>query len=242
MVNLYDEALLAKFNKWTEKTELHIYGPEQTRQMIQVIADNTNDTPIKLPIVCLRRKGGYTILNTNKRPLTYDGLQIAGTKETAMVLNAIPISIQYQLDIYTRYLKEADAYCRDFIFNIINHPNVKIVVPYNDANFEHNSTIRIGADIEDNSDIQERLVTGQFTRLSLMIDIDDAYLWDTKVRKNLSFDFDDSEIYPIPSPDDDEPFDDTVFDDLRGVNIITHNATQNKDYVIEQVNLDKEEI
>ena len=233
MVNLYDEALLAKLNKWTEKTELHIYGPEETRRMLEVIADNTNDKPIKLPIVCLRRKGGYTILNINKKPLTYDGLAIRGdTQErTAMVLNAIPISIQYQLDIYTRYLKEADAYCRDFIFNIINHPNVQVVVPYNDANFVHNSTIRVSADVEDNSNIPERLITGQFTRMSLSLDIDDAYLWDTKVRKNIELDIRDISVEP-DSPSDSD-WDDEITTSLEGLNVVGHDP-DNK-FVIEEV-------
>ena len=236
MVNLYDEALLAKLNKWTEKTELHIYGPEETRRMLEVIADNTNDKPIKLPIVCLRRKGGYTILNINKKPLTYDGLMIQGNVEnkTAMVLNAIPISIQYQLDIYTRYLKEADAYCRDFIFNIINHPNVKIVVPYNDASFEHNSTLRVSADVEDNSDIPERLIAGQFTRMSLSLDIDDAYLWDTKIRKNVELDVSDIGVGSDPSYDyDEEEWDDSITKDLTGLNVVVHDP--NGKFVIEQV-------
>ena len=233
MVNLYDEALLAKLNKWTEKTELHIYGPEETRRMLEVIADNTNDKPIKLPIVCLRRKGGYTILNINKKPLTYDGLAIRGdTQErTAMVLNAIPISIQYQLDIYTRYLKEADAYCRDFIFNIINHPNVQVVVPYNDANFVHNSTIRVSAAVEDNSNIPERLITGQFTRMSLSLDIDDAYLWDTKVRKNIELDIRDISVEP-DSPSDSD-WDDEITTSLEGLNVVVHDP-DNK-FVIEEV-------
>ena len=233
MVNLYDEALLAKLNKWTEKTELHSYGPEETRRMLEVIADNTNDKPIKLPIVCLRRKGGYTILNINKKPLTYDGLAIRGdTQErTAMVLNAIPISIQYQLDIYTRYLKEADAYCRDFIFNIINHPNVQVVVPYNDANFVHNSTIRVSADVEDNSNIPERLITGQFTRMSLSLDIDDAYLWDTKVRKNIELDIRDISVEP-DSPSDSD-WDDEITTSLEGLNVVVHDP-DNK-FVIEEV-------
>lgn len=233
MVNLYDEALLAKLNKWTEKTELHIYGPEETRRMLEVIADNTNDKPIKLPIVCLRRKGGYTILNINKKPLTYDGLVIKGDvkERTAMVLNAIPISIQYQLDIYTRYLKEADAYCRDFIFNIINHPNVQVVVPYNDANFVHNSTIRVSADVEDNSNIPERLITGQFTRMSLSLDIDDAYLWDTKVRKNIELDIRDISVEP-DSPSDSD-WDDEITTSLEGLNVVVHDP-DNK-FVIEEV-------
>lgn len=242
MVNLYDEALLAKLNKWTEKTELHIYSPEQTRRMIEVIADNTNDKPVKLPIVCLRRKGGYTILNTNKKPLTYDGFPVQGNDEKAIVLNAIPISIQYQLDIYTRYLKEADAYCRDFIFNIINHPNVPIVIPYNDVNFIHNSTIRVSADVEDNSDIPERLVVGQFSRMSLSIDIDDAYLWDTKVRKNIEMDIDsiiNVSPNPIPSPDSDDEtpeWVDNYLKSLGGLNVVVHDTgTQ---FVVEPI-LDK---
>lgn len=252
MVNLYDEALLAKFNRWTEKTDIHIYGPEQTRQMLEVIADTTNDKPIKLPIVCLRRKGGYTILNTNKRVLTYDGLAIkADERETIdkddenknmMVLNAIPISIQYQLDIYTRYLKEADAYCRDFIFNIINHPNVQVVIPYNGANFIHNSTIRVSADVEDNSDIQERLVVGQFTRLSLSIDIDDAYLWDTKIRKNVYIDLDTvgvPDYEEIEKQNEDEV--NKYAESLEGINVMVHTTT--KDFSVEplsKVNVNNE--
>lgn len=252
MVNLYDEALLAKLKRWTEKTDIHIYGPEQTRQMLEVIADTTNDTPIKLPIVCLRRKGGYTILNTNKRVLTYEGLAIKTDDETKtidkddenknlMVLNAIPISIQYQLDIYTRYLKEADAYCRDFIFNIINHPNVQVVIPYNNANFVHNSTIRVSADVEDNSDIQERLVVGQFTRLSLSIDIDDAYLWDTKIRKPIEIGIDSS----INDYEEQEAIDEDAAnkyaESLEGLNIMVHTTT--KDFSVEpltKVNVNNE--
>jgi len=39
-------------------------------------------------------------------------------------------------------------------------------------------------DVEDNSDIAERLISGQFSRLTLQINIDDAYLFDVKVRDN----------------------------------------------------------
>lgn len=239
MVNLYDEALLAKFEKWTSKTDIHIYGNEESRKLFEVIADTTNDKPITLPLIALRRRGGYTILNINKRPLTYDGFVIDGNETQAMVLNAIPISIQYQLDIYTRYLKEADAYCRDFIFNIINHPNVQITVPYNNANFVHNSTIRLSADVEDNSSIPERLVTGQFTRMSLLIDIDDAYLWDTKIRKNVSLNIDGvwEPTTTSPAPDKDNPnWDDDIIENLDGVNVVVQD-TKDEAFVIEPIKL-----
>lgn len=191
-VCLYDEALIKKLKNWTDKTQINIYGPEDSGRMFEVIGDNTDDKPVKLPIISLRRPGGYTILNPNKKPQTYDGFRIRSTAgdEKMMKLGVIPIIISYQLDIYCRYLKEADALSRSLIFNIINHPTLEIIIPYNDINLTHNATIRVGEDVEDNSGVPERLVPGQFTRLTLAVTIDDAYLWDARPRENLSIQID----------------------------------------------------
>ena len=43
---LYDTAIVQKLNKWTERTNVHIYGPEQTRQLYQILADTNKDKPI----------------------------------------------------------------------------------------------------------------------------------------------------------------------------------------------------
>lgn len=40
----------------------------------------------------------------------------------------------------------------------------------------------MSSNIEDNSSVPERLISGQFTRLTFNISIDDAYLWNAKVR------------------------------------------------------------
>ena len=122
-VCIYDEALLAKLKSWTEKTQIQVLGIDETSRLFQVIADTTNDTPIKLPLIALSRQSGYEILNVNKKPLTYDGADLSTTYDKSLQLNAIPILINYQLDVYTRYLKEADSYMRELIFNIINHQN-----------------------------------------------------------------------------------------------------------------------
>ena len=50
----------------------------------------------------------------------------------------------------------------------------------------HDANIRVTSDVEDNSDIPERLIPGQFTRLTLGISIDDAYLFDVRIKDNLS--------------------------------------------------------
>ena len=62
--------------------------------------------------------------------------------------------------MYTRYLYEADAYIRDLVFNLINHPVVNVTIPYKSINKVHSAKITLASDITDNSDIPERLIKG----------------------------------------------------------------------------------
>lgn len=190
-VYLYDEAFVAKLQNWTKDAQIQIYSPDDTKRLFEVVADKNNDKPIKLPIICLRRKSGLNVQNINKRPMTFSGMRVMTTDTTALQLNAIPIDISYQLDIYTRYFKEADELLRNLTFNIINYPKLTIKIPYNGADIEHNGFIRMSSDIEDNSNVQERLISGQFTRFTFNISIDDAYLWNAKIKDNLTISCDE---------------------------------------------------
>lgn len=181
-VGLYDEALLKKLQNWTRDTNVSIVGPQETRRLFQKIADETNDSPIKLPLISIKRPGGFTVLQTGKRPMSFDGMTLDATHEIAKQLNAIPIGISYQIDVYARYFEEADQYARNIVFNIINYPKLQVSIPYNNENYIHDSNIRMNPEVEDNSDIPERLISGQFTRYTIKIDIDDAYLWDVRYR------------------------------------------------------------
>lgn len=212
-VYLYDEAFVTKLQSWTKDTQIQVYGPDDTRRLFEVMAQSSNDSPIKLPIICLRRKSGLNVIQTGKRPLSFDGIKIAGTQENAAKLNAIPIDISYQLDIYTRYFKEADEFLRNIIFNIINYPKLTITIPYNDFDIEHNGFIRMSSDVEDNSNIPERLISGQFTRLTFNITIDDAYLWNVKTKQNLSIDGSVSLVKNESIALEDEVEDNTQLDD-----------------------------
>ena len=183
-VYLYDEAFVEKLRNWTQSTNIEVYSPDDTRRLFEVMADKSNDSPIKLPIICLRRKQGIKVSNANKKPLTFDGMTLEANIERSLQLNAIPIDVNYQLDIYTRYFKEADEFLRNLTFNIINYPKLPITIHYNDFEIVHNSFIRMSEDVEDNSSVPERLINGQFTRFTFNITIDDAYLWDTRIRDN----------------------------------------------------------
>lgn len=185
-VRFYDEALLNKFKKWTAGTEMVITGVNETRKLFEILADNGNDNPIKLPIITISRPGGFTIQQKNKEKLSYAGLPMMDTGTGAALLNAIPITIDYQVDIYTRYLEEADEYVRNIVFNIVNYPKLTISIPYEGADLLHDAHIRIQSEVEDNSDIPERLVSGQFVRMTIGLNIDDAYLFDVRLKDNMS--------------------------------------------------------
>lgn len=184
-VKLYDDALLAKFKKWVANTPTILTGIDETKRLFETVIDNNNDKPIQLPLIALSRPGGYSILNRNKRPLTHMGVTTVLNEQRGAKLNVVPISISYQIDIYCRYLQEADEYARNLVFNIINYPKLEINIPYENQGLSHISNIRLNSDVEDNSDIPERLIPGQFTRLTMTIEIDDAYLFDLRIKDNI---------------------------------------------------------
>lgn len=185
-VGLYDKALTEKIQKWVSDPKMTITSPDETRRLFQYRADIKNDAPIELPLIALRRGKSINVINTSKKPTTFDGYTLQANEKNIMSMSNVPISLDYQIDIYTRYFPEADEYVRNFVFNIINYPTLDISVPYNDVNYVHTSNIRLVNNIEDNSDIPERLIPGQFTRFTIGITVDDAYLWSVPIRRNLT--------------------------------------------------------
>ena len=184
---LYDEGLVEKFKRWTSKTETQVYGPSEVRRLFEVIADNKNDSDIKLPLITLSRDRGYDIINdgTTRRPLSYDGITLSHNEEkkTSRILNAIPISLVYQIDVYARLAIEADILMRNLVFNIINYPAFEVDIP--DAGFCHTARIEFASNtIDDNSNEPESFIEGNFTKLSAKISIEDAYLWDVRQHRD----------------------------------------------------------
>lgn len=173
---------------WTERTSIHVYGDtDSTTRLFEVLADESNDKSIKLPVIALRRSPpGYTISRLIKNPMSFDGARLESTENKSILLNAIPIKLQYQLDIYTRYKEEAEEYARNLIFNFTNYPKLQVVVPYLGKDYIHNSSVKLAANMDDNSDVPERISFGQFTRYTLSLFIEDAYLWDIREKDNYS--------------------------------------------------------
>lgn len=182
-VSYYDEALTNKIQSWIYDPNMRVLSPESFTQLIQLKANDKPDRPITLPMITISRKPSVKLGIVGKKPLTFDGKRLQGNEVDVVSLNAIPIELEYQIDIYTKEYIEGDNYLREFIYRITNEPKMKIVIPYKDVNIEYDSYIRIMPNIEDNSDIQQRLFKGQFTRWTIGVTVDDAYLFSVPYKK-----------------------------------------------------------
>ena len=180
-VRFYDEAIVNKIKKWIKDPNMVILKPNEVTRLWQVRADQKDDQPLTLPLIAISRDPTLNIDISTKRSLTCDGLNIGTNGEGAIQLNAIPIAITYQLDIYTQKYEEGDEYLRNFIFNFVNHPKMKILIPYNGANIEHVCNLRLVNSATDNSDVAEKLFPDQFTRWTLQLEVHDAYLFSVPV-------------------------------------------------------------
>ena len=188
-ISYYDEAVTQKIKGWlADSSKLRVLSPDESTRLIQMHAEDSGDKPLQLPLIAISRNKDIEIGNAIKQNKSFDGLILDRDKDnrTTVHLNVIPVKTTYQLDIYTRYLDEADEYARNFIFNIINYPKLNVEIPYEDQGIRHDANIRIISDVDDNSDIPERLISGQFTRLTLGLNIDDAYLFDVRIRDIVS--------------------------------------------------------
>lgn len=184
-VRYYDDILVAKLKRWMpESSNLRVLRPDETKRLFELNADDSLDTPLQLPCLAVSRNNDIELILNIKNPKSYAGLKLVQDTTSTKLLNAIPIRLQYQLDIYTKTEVEADEYIRQLLFKLINNPVIKIVIPYNGTEVEQIANIRVLSTISDTSSISERLFPGQFTRWTIQLEIQDAHLYDIPYRKN----------------------------------------------------------
>ena len=176
-VALYDKAIKNKIAEWVLDPNMTVLGPDETKRLFQYKADVQKDKPLTLPLIVIGRDRDIDLSITAKRPLSHSGKIFNADNNKADHLNAVPITLKYQIDIYTRFQEEADEYIRNFVFQVINYPKLEVEIPYNKSQLSYISYMTLANQITDNSDISERLVPGQFTRMTLRIQLNDAYLF-----------------------------------------------------------------
>lgn len=212
-IRYYDEALTEKIKKWVHDPNMRVLSPDSFTQLIQLKSNDKYDKPITLPMITISRKPDVKLGIVGKKPLTFSGKRLQGNETDIVSLNAIPIELEYQIDIYTKEYIEGDEYLREFIYKLTNEPKMKILIPYNDINIDYDSYVRIMSSVEDNSDIQQRLFKGQFTRWTIGVTIDDAYLFSVPYRKVPKIDSIELDVNKIEQDEEqNEEFDEIIED------------------------------
>lgn len=188
-IRYYDDVLAERLKRWLpENSDLRVLKPDETRRLFELLANDGNDKNIKVPFIALSRDTSIEINSNIKQNKSFDGLKLLNNDDATLQLNVIPITVNYQLDIYTKTYEEGDEYLRNFLFKLINNPLLKIEIPYNGTCIQHTANIRVADQVSDTSDISERLFSGQFTRWTIQLELQDAFLFSTPYRKNWRLD------------------------------------------------------
>jgi len=180
-ISYYDEAITQKIKGWlADSSKLRVLSPDESNRLIQLNAEDTNDKPLKLPLIAISRNKDIEIESAIKQNKSFDGLVLDSDSDTATAvhLNVIPIKTTYQLDIYTKKRIEADEYIRQYLFKLINNPQIIIEVPYNDKYaVRHTANLRVLSTVSDTSDIATHLFAGQFYKWTIQLELQDGFLF-----------------------------------------------------------------
>lgn len=179
-INYYDEAITQKIKGWLADTsKLRVLSPDESSRLIQLEAEDSGDKALRLPLIAISRNKDIEIESAIKQNKSFDGLIIGKDHETATTvhLNVIPIKTTYQLDIYTKKRIEADEYVRQYLFKLINNPQIIIEIPYNGYLVRHTANLRVLNTVSDTSDISNHVFAGQFYKWTIQIELQDGFLF-----------------------------------------------------------------
>lgn len=189
-ISYYDEAVTQKIKGWlADSSKLRVLAPEETNRLIQLNAEDTNDQPLQLPLIAISRNKDLEIELAIKQNKSFDGLVIGKDNlgATTIHLNVIPVKTTYQLDIYTKKRIEADEYVRQYLFKLINNPQIIIDIPYNNYLVRHTANLRVLNTVSDTSDIPNHLFPGQFYRWTIQLELHDGFLFSIPQKQNWRF-------------------------------------------------------
>jgi hypothetical protein len=209
-ISYYDDAIVEKLKKWIPDTNtLRILGPDDTKKLFETKADDTGDQPVKFPFITLTRNRDLEILSNIKQLKSFDGFKVLNSATKNVVIpdktalfNVIPVKTTYQINIYTKFKYEADEYVRNFLFKLINNPQIIVNIPYNNMELRHTANLRVLETVSDTSDISQRLFPGQFYRWTIQLELQDGFLFNIPYKTNYFVGQVDVNLVNDPQPDE----------------------------------------
>lgn len=189
-VYAYDIAIIkdlrARFNytKDGKKKTNNIIQITNSENVFNIIGDIENDT-IQFPIISLIRTG-WQFTGSEPEFLNNSGGLVGymegekGERIKQVRLQAFPIQINYQLDIWTQNRYDNDVIAREFCWFYKQNPQLRVFIPHG-LNITEPFNLFIEPEVVDNSDIAEHNSRGRYYRQTIGLYVDDAYLWKSSV-------------------------------------------------------------
>lgn len=181
---LYDEAIVNNLRHVIGDNRIQILSVDRVADIIPRL----NDDKLVLPLVTLTRTNWTILASESNHSAKYEG----GTAKVypgqpkfnttrIQKVQFVPMQIDYAIDIWTRTRRENDEFVRELFWYFMISPTLEVTVPYA-LDFNHNFNIYIDDTVEDNSDIAQHQLKGEYFRQTLHIYTDDAKLWKSTER------------------------------------------------------------
>ena len=166
-------------------------------QMFNIIGSLEEDNVI-MPFISLERLDWQ--LNLDRQGFqTFVGDEVyvrldSENKPVEVRAQAIPITINYRLSVWSKDRITNDALCREILFYYHLRPSLMVYVGHG-INMAHKFNIYFNSGIEDNSDIANHISGGTYFRQDMTLYTDDAYLWranwqnKVEIAPNLTFNY-----------------------------------------------------
>lgn len=184
-IRFYDDAIVEKLAKWIpDNTKMRILKPNEPKRLFELLAVDSGDKNIRLPLIALSRNPQIEMLLSTKNLRSFNGIKLAATEAQTLLMNIIPVKVMYQLDIYTKTYDEGDELLRNFVFKLVNNPKFIVTIPYNGADIQHTANLRLLPNLSDTSQIAQRTFVGQFTRWSIQLELQDAFMFNLPYKAN----------------------------------------------------------
>lgn len=182
-VYAYDRAIVEDFRARFRNTKNNEVNPNvqigSSDRMFSILGQLDNDHVI-LPFISLQRLDWQ--LNLDRQGYqTFIGDKIftrvnEDNRKIQVRAQVIPITINYQLSVYSKDRVTNDALIREILFYYHLRPSLLVYVGHG-LNIAHKFNIYFNSGIEDNSDIANHENRGTYFRQDLSFYVSDAYLW-----------------------------------------------------------------
>lgn len=172
-VYFYDKAIIDRIQKVIDDKNIHIIPPEK----MFTKSKDENDNP-DLPAISLFRPS-FSLSTLHK---TITGYRVGYAERDELqnkifTTKSLPITIQYQLDVWTKTREQNDELVRELLWFFTLYPQHRIEIAYQDYSRYVTFNCFLGDEITDNSEIGEFENRGQYYRQTFNLTVDEAQLF-----------------------------------------------------------------